>query len=388
MEARIATKFTTCSKQSIYLDYNATTPVLSEIWSEAQPYLEQEFGNPSSGHWAGKRPSEAIFHAREQVAALIGANTNQIVFTSGGTEANHLAIFGATQHLQPGRLLISSIEHPAVTAPALTLEGKGWTVETLPVSTFGEVNANSVEHLFESPVSALSVMLANNETGAIQPVRDLAHFAKRSAAIVHSDGAQAVGKIPVDVNKLGVDLFSIAGHKLYAPKGIGALFVRDPSILSPLFFGGGQESGLRPGTPNVPYIVALGAACSLANRTLLEESTRQKTLRDDLFKLLSSGVPGLIRHGQPEHTLPNTLSLRFPSCHGAEILARAPEIAASTGSACHDDQHRASKIILAMGVSEAEALGTVRLSIGRHTRAQHIHEASRALIKAWSDTKR
>ena len=365
----------------IYLDYNATTPVLPEIWDQAVPYLTEYFGNPSSGHWAGAAPRKALAKARAQVAQLIHAQPHQIIFTSGGTEANYLGLWGTLRMQSQGLIATSDIEHPAVKDPLHRLIKNGWQHHNLSVNSTGTVSKAELLKCGALNVDAVSLMLANNETGVIQPVGHLRTLLG-DKIFLHTDAAQAVGKIPVDVSVLDVDALTMAGHKLYAPKGIGALYLKNPKQLMPLFKGGGQESGLRAGTENIPYIVALGAAAELATQTLQHEQVRLRALRDQLYSLLKNQFPTIQWNGMGADVLPNTLSVRFPGCNGQNILKACPTLAASTGSACHDGTNQASAVLLSMGIPNEEALGTVRLSIGRGTTKQHITVAARTLARA------
>lgn len=367
------------SEDPIYLDHNATTPIAPEVFAAMEPFLREHFGNPSSGHVFGRRARAAVDEAREQVAALINARPEEIVFTGSGTEANHLALLGAAETLGRGRLAVSGIEHPSVMAPAERLERKGWTLERLPVDADGRTRVPS----WDQPLALVSVMLANNETGVVQPVAEIAEAARRADAVVHSDAAQVVGKMPVDVQDLGVDLLTSVGHKMNAPKGIGALYVRRGVRLHPQLAGGGQERGLRGGTENVPYIVGLGAACAMAARSLPETTRHLAALRDRLWERLHVAVPGLALNGSGEHRLPNTLNVSFPGVSGVRLLAAAPRVAASTGSACHADREEPSAILSAMGLEIGQALGAVRLSVGRNTTEAETDEAAGTLAEAW-----
>jgi cysteine desulfurase len=369
---------------TIYLDHNATTPVLPEVRDAMVPYLTERFGNPSSSHAFGRAAREAVERARRQVAALLSCAPEEIVFTSGGTEANNLAIRGVAE-ARPARrhVVTSAIEHPAVAAPCAWLESHGWRVTRLGVDAEGRIRPEDVAAALDDATGLVSVMHANNETGVVQPVAAIAEAARSRGALTHTDAAQSVGKIPVDVTRLGVDLLSVAGHKLYAPKGVGALYVRPATPIRPLVLGAGHERGLRPGTENVASIVGLGAACERARADLVQEGARLQRLRLDLWERLRAAVPGLALNGHPTDRLPNTLSVRFPKVSGNAVLAAAPAVAASTGSACHEGIDAAPGVIVAMGVPETEALGTVRLSLGRATTLEEIEVAARALGEAW-----
>lgn len=368
----------------IYLDHNATTPVHPEVVEAMLPYLREHFGNPSSGHVYGQRTHAAIERAREQVAGLIGAQPDEVVFTSGGTEANNLAIRGLAEFSDTRRHIVTStVEHPATARPCAYLERHGFELTWLPVDGDGRVLPEEARAFVRGDTLLTTVMLAQNETGTLLPVRELAGISRAKGAFIHTDAAQAVGKIPVCVDDLDVDLLSIAGHKLYAPKGVGALYVRRGIRLAPLALGAGHERGLRPGTENVPYIVGLGVACELAGRDMEAESGRQRALRDNLWERLCAAIPGLRLNGHPTERLPNTLNLSFPGVSGNAVLAGAPEVAASTGSACHEGGESPSGVLLAMGREPEQALGSVRLSLGRHSTAEQTAHAAERLVRSY-----
>lgn len=370
----------------IYLDYNATTPVHPEVRDAMLPWLGERWGNPSSAHAFGRAAAEAVATARAQVAALVGAAAERIVFTSGGTESDNLALLGAPAP-RP-RIVVSAVEHPAIEEPVAVLRAQGFAHAVLAVDGRGTVDLSRARGVLAEPCGILSVILAQNETGVIQPVAELARLARAAAGdvIVHSDAAQAVGKIAVDVDALGVDLLTIVGHKLYAPAGIGALYVREGVTLRPRTHGGGQERGMRPGTEPVALIVGLGAACALAARDVHVEASRQAALRDRLWHRLRAEVPGVERTGEGALLLPNTLHVRFPGRAGAEVLAAAPAIAASTGSACHahgDGQVGGPPgVLAAMGIDARSAAGAVRLGVGRFTTEADVDHAADALVGA------
>jgi len=367
----------------IYLDYNATTPLLPEVVDAMLPYLREHFGNPSSRHVYGRRTHEAIERARGQVAALIGSDTDEIIFTSGGTEANNLAIRGTTAHTSRGRVVTSTVEHPATARPLAWLEQHGWDVVRVGVDAVGRARVPELDAAITSATALVTIMHSNNETGVLQPVREAVHFARRAGAYVHTDAAQSVGKVLMDVRAIGVDLLSVAGHKLYGPKGIGALYVRRGTVLEALTLGAGHERGLRPGTENVASIVGFGAACAIARHDLDKESMRVRALRDRLWEQLAQAIPDLALNGNADDRLPNTLNVRFPRVSGETLLAATPEIAASTGSACHEGDELASAVLLAMGVPAKAALGSVRLTLGRATSASAVDGAAAALARAW-----
>jgi cysteine desulfurase len=367
----------------IYLDYNATTPVDPRVLKAMLPYLAEHYGNPSSDHVPGQRAKAAVKAARAEVAALIGVTPEEIVFTGCATEANNLALLGAARASGRKALVTSAIEHPSVLQPLRHLARQGWSVTELPVDAAGRVQVNHAADAITPEVALVSVMLANNETGSLQAVRALADLAHAAGALMHVDAAQAVGKVAVDVKALGADLLTLAGHKFYAPKGVGALVVRTGVAIEPIQYGASHEHGLRPGTENVPHIVALGEAARLARTTLVQEAARMTALRDRLHGLLAAAIPGLRLNGHPTDRLPNTLNLSFPAVAGWQVLAAAPTVAASTGSACHAGEHAVSGVLAAMRLTREAALGAVRLSLGRFTTEAEIDTAAAALIGAW-----
>lgn len=369
----------------IYLDNNATTPILGEVVDAMVPYLRDHFGNPSSGHALGRRASRGVEEARAQVAGLIGCEVDEIVFTSGGTEANNLAIRGVMEAGEyQGGVVTSVIEHPATERPcAWMAKHHGVVVERVGVDGDGRVLVEDAARVLGEGTALVTVMHANNETGVLQPIAELSKLARAAGALVHTDAAQSVGKVAVCVNELGVDLLTIAGHKFYAPKGVGALYIRRGVAVAPFALGAGHEGGLRPGTENVASIVGIGVAAAIARREMDELGARMLGLRELLWGRLSAAIPGLAINGHVELRLPNTLNIRFPGVSGDAVLAGAPEIAASTGSACDAGETAASKVILAMGVPAEEALGSVRLSLGRGTREEDVERAAQVLIGVW-----
>ncbi|WP_024285893.1 cysteine desulfurase family protein [Cellulomonas sp. KRMCY2] len=369
----------------VYLDHNATTPVLPEVLEAMLPYLTRHFGNPSSGHALGRQAADAVAQARAQVAELLGARPDEVVFTSGGTEANNLAIRGAAAAADPvrRRIVTSAVEHPATVQPVEQLRAEGWHVTTVPVTATGHIAAADLVAAIGPDVALATVMLGQNETGALMPVAEMAAAARAVGAVAHTDAAQAFGKVPIDVGALGVDLLSIAGHKCYAPKGVGALYVRRGTAVRPVLRGASQEHGLRPGTENVASIVGLGAASALLGRDLVSEGERVAGLRELLWATLSGLVPGLVRLTPVERIVPNTLLVSLPGAAGWDVLAGCPTVAAATGSACHTGQGSGSGAVLAMGVDPRTASGAVRLSLGRHTTADHVARAAAALGTAF-----
>lgn len=367
------------SADPVYLDHNATTPVAREVAEAVWPHLTGDFGNPSSASVQGRRARAAVDHAREQVAALVGAEPDEIVFTSGGTEANNIAIRGAARHLATRVAVTSCVEHPATAAPLAHLrDHHGWQVHELPVDDECRVVLDEIP---SAAVGLGTLILAHNETGALEPVPDFAERVHRLGGLVHADAAQAVGKIPVDVDDLGVDLLSIAGHKLYGPKGVGALYVRRGTRVAPVVLGAGQEGGLRPGTENVALIVGLGVAAEIAASLLATEAERQFALRETLWDRLARAVPGLVRVSPEQACLPNTLMVALPGRVGAHVLEAVGDVSASTGSACHAGVHSPNAALLAMGLDADTALGALRLSLGRSTRIADVESAATALAR-------
>ncbi len=369
----------------IYLDYNATTPLAPCVQEGMLPFLAEHFGNPSSGHAPGKAAHAAVDDARVQVAQLLGAASDEILFTSGGTESNNLALKGSFDVAPPERrhLVISAFEHPAIAAPAKYLERRGATVSTVGCDARGVVDPGEVAAAIRPDTFLVSVMLANNEIGAIQPLRAIAEICRERGVLVHTDAAQAVGKIPIDVTQLKVDLLTVAGHKLYAPKGVGALYVRRGVHLEPLLHGAGHEAGLRAGTENVAQIVGLGIAAEFASRHLDNSRPRLESLRDRLWSQLRESIPGISWNGASAAMLPNTLSVNFPRVRGSALLARLPDICASTGAACHSGEASLSATQRALGLLPQIAEGTVRFSVGLYNDETEIDRAANQIIAAW-----
>jgi cysteine desulfurase len=368
----------------IYLDYNATTPVDPRVADAMHPFLTGCFGNPSSLHRLGREARAALEGARSQVASCLGAKAEEIVFTSGGSESNNLAIRGVVEAAGGGHVVTSSIEHPAVLEVVRALEREGRVRLTLVgVDRFGRVDAAEVEAALSADTVLVTLMLANNEVGTIQPVSEVARHCRARGIPFHTDAAQGVGKIPVDVGHLGVDLLTVAGHKLYAPKGVGVLFVRRGVSLVPLIRGAGHEGGLRAGTENVLEAVGLGMACRLVEQDLDGEAGRLLALRERLAELLRESHPGLVIHGEGVDRLPNTLSVALPGVLSAALLDRLGDrLGASAGAACHSGEVRLSHVLAAMGVAEDVALSTVRLSLGRFSAESDVDEAARMLAAA------
>jgi cysteine desulfurase len=374
----------------IYLDYNATTPHHPEVIAAMRPYLEEHFGNPSSSHWYGRMTRTAVEEARAQVAALLNCMPDEIIFTSGGTEANNQAIRGIAlaRGSRGNHIITSRVEHPAVTAVCERLEREGFGITYLPVDRDGLVSVADVERAIRQQTILVTLMHANNEVGTTQPIMEAAQLAKSRGIAFHTDAAQSAGKIPTDVQTLGVDLLSIAGHKLYAPKGVGALFVRAGLALELLMQGAGQERGRRPGTENVLEIVGLGKACEIALRDLTENGIHMQQVRDRLEAGLRERVPAIRVNGHPTKRLPNTLSVSVLGVDAGDLLAAIEDkVAASAGAACHSGQIRISHVLEAMHVPEEWARGTLRFSTGRMTNEADI-ETAVSLIAAATERLR
>jgi len=373
----------------IYLDYNATTPIDPEVAAAMRPFLEEHFGNPSSTHWYGVQTKKAVEKARRQVAELLNCKAEEIIFTSGGSESNNYAIKGiAFANKNKGNHIITSaIEHPAVTEVCGYLEGEGFRITYLPVDEFGLVDPADVEKAITPQTILITIMHANNEVGTIQPIAEIAKIAKAHKILVHTDAAQSLGKIPVRVDKLGVDLLSVAGHKLYAPKGIGALYISSGLKLAKMIHGADHERNLRAGTENVLEIVGLGQACEVAGRNLEKNMAHMKKLRDRLQENLLDKINDVKLNGHPEKRLPNTLSLSFANIEADTLLAELEGIAASAGAACHSDSVDISPTLQAMNVPLEYAMGTIRFSTGKMTTAEDIDKASEIIIETVAKLK-
>lgn len=358
----------------LYFDYDGTTPILPRVYQAMIPYLTEHFGNPSSDHLWGLAAKKAMDKARAQVAALINARREEIYFTSCATESNSMVLWGVLGQGEGAHLVTTAVEHPAILQNALALEKCGAKVSRAPVNGQGLVSLEAVKEACTDDTKLVSVMLANNETGTIQPVQKIAAWARTQGILMHTDAAQAVGKIPVDVKALGVDFLTVAGHKLFAPKGIGVLYIRQGVELAPLWYGGGQETGLRAGTENIPHMVGLGEACALAQEDLAQEMERQRALgRLLLGGLDKCPVPWrLLSEKAPR--LPNTMSIGFEGLRAADILSGlvGVDVGASAGAACHGDDTTISHVLMAMEVPPAYAQGTIRFSWGRPTSQEDV----------------
>lgn len=369
----------------IYLDYNGTTPHAPEVVAAMRPFLEVEFGNPSSSHWYGIAPKQAVESARKQVAGILNCRPQELFFTSGGTESNNHAITGTARALRArgNHIITSAFEHPAVLEVCRYLEKDGFETTFLPVTADGLVDPAEVEKTIRPTTILISIMHANNEVGTIQPLAQISQIAKEHGIVMHTDAAQSVGKIPTDVQELGVDLLSVAGHKVYAPKGIGALYIRPPLKPEKFCHGAGQERGWRAGTENVLEIVGLGKACEIAARDLQRNMAHMQRLRDRLYKGLTAELTDVCLNGHSVKRLPNTLSLSFKGVEANRILEEIGlEVAASAGAACHSDTVEISHVLEAMKVPLEWARGTLRLSVGRMTTTEEIDKAIEIVTRA------
>ena len=368
---------------SVYLDHNASTPIAPQVGAVMREVMQSAFGNPSSLHWAGVPARQIVDKARGQVADLLGCKTQEIVFTSGGSEANNLALKG--MYFARGKthqhIITTCVEHPAIIEPCQFLQGLGARLTYLPVDGTGRVDPDDLRRAITADTILISIMHANGEVGTIEPIEACALIAREHGIALHTDAAQSMGKIATRVDELGVDLLSMAGHKFYAPKGIGALYVRDGVALEPLIHGGGHENGRRSGTESALLCAALGQACVLAAD--LSDMARVKALRDRFWSALQERFAEVISlNGHPEHRLPNTLNVSFRGHVGADILARINALAASTGAACHAGRVELSPVLNAMGIAPEVGMGTLRFSLGRATTGEEIDQAIAQLSRA------
>ncbi len=372
---------------NIYLDYNATTPIDPLVLEAMEPFHHSHFGNPSSIHSLGKYNRRAIDMAREQVARLLACKPEEIIFTSGGSESNNMALKGiAAKRAHKGQhIIVSQIEHPAILNVVKFLQHQGFRITYLPVDSQGVVQTVDLEEIITSKTIMVSVMHANNEIGSLQPIGDLVEIAHHSGAIFHTDAAQSIGKIPVDVNELACDLLTVAGHKLYAPKGVGALYIKKGLDLEPLIHGANHENNLRAGTENVAQIVGLGMAAEIAHQNLDSEMLRQQNLRDRLQESLKQAFPEMRVNAGRTPRLPNTLSVSFAQLNALDILADLDEVLLSAGAACHSPDGKGSGVLEAMHIPLNYQLGTLRISLGRFCDESQIQYASAVLIKRISN---
>ena len=373
----------------IYLDHNATTPVAPRVLEAMKPYWGDQYGNPSSAYTLGRSARQALEEARAQVAELLDCRPSEIVFTSGGTESNNMVIKGVAHSMtDKGRHIITTaIEHPAVTNPCLFLLYQGYDVTFLPVDSTGQVDPAAVKAAIRPTTVLISVMHANNETGTIQPVSEIGALAQDYGVLFHTDAAQSVGKIPTRVSDLRVDFLSVAGHKMYAPKGVGALYLRNGLRIEPFMHGAGQESGRRAGTENVLFAVALGMASALARDRMSADAERIHRLRDRLHTLLAQDIHGLVLNGHLVDRLPNTLNVSLPGIDGSALLDAVPEICASTGAACHDRSVQLSHVLAAMQAPEEIGRSAIRLTLGRGNTEAEVDETAKMIITAYNVLK-
>jgi len=361
--------------QRIYLDFNASTPIAPEVARAMKPFLKQHYGNPSSLHWAGAPAKEAIEHARKQVASLLQCEPEEIVLTSGGSESNNHAIKGVFFALKEkgNHIITTQIEHPAVLNPCRFLEKLGAEVTYVGVDQYGRVDPKEIEKAIHPKTALITVMHANNEVGTIQSIEEISKIARKHGIVFHTDAAQSVGKIKTHVNGLGVDLLSVAGHKIYAPKGVGALYIREGTPIEPFIHGAGHESGRRAGTENVLLVVGLGKACEIAKKYI--DNRKIQSLRDRFWeKLQKTFGDKVVLNGHPIYRLPNTLNISFAGKVGGEILSQLNGVAASTGAACHSGSVDLSPVLKAIGISPEVGMGAIRFSLGRTTTVEELNK--------------
>ena len=373
----------------IYLDNAASTQIHEDVLEAMLPYLKEQYGNPSSIHRYGRLANKAIEKARKQIAMLINADASEILFTSGGTESNNTALYGIAEKKPHSQIITSSIEHDAILEPCKKLAKDGFDVIYLPVDTHGIVDLSALKNSLSDNTCLVSIMFGNNEIGTIEPIAQIAQLCNEQNIPFHTDAVQAVGKIPIDVKKLGVDLLSISSHKLNGPKGIGALYIRKGIDIDPIILGGGQEHGLRSGTENVANIVGFGKACELAKLNLPDNISHMKKLRDDLVAKILREIPGVILNGHAENKLPNNAHFTFLGVAGEDLIIKLDEygIAASTGSACSVHTQKASHVLQAMGFSHEQITGSLRLTLGLFNNQQQIDETVNILKKVTAELR-
>lgn len=367
----------------IYLDNAASTRVDEKVVDEMLPYFKEQFGNPSSIHKYGRLASMAIQNARKRIASLINSEPQEILLTSGGTESNNTALNGIAYKKKGRHVVTSSIEHDAILEPCKRLERDGFQVTYLPVDKYGLANPEDVERAISFDTCLISIMLANNEVGTIQPIKEICKIAHEKSILMHTDAVQAVGKIPIDVKDLGVDLLSISSHKINGPKGIGALYIKKGTDLDPLILGGGQENGLRSGTENVPNIVGFGKACQLAKENMKQNEDHFRTLSTKLSSRILQEIPYVTFNGHPEKRIPNNTHFTFLGVNGEDLIIKLDEndVAASTGSACSVKTQKASHVLKAMGFSHEQIAGSLRLTIGVSNTEKEIDDTVEILKK-------
>ena len=373
----------------IYLDNAASTQIHEDVLEAMLPYLKEQYGNPSSIHRYGRLAHKAIEKARKQIAMLINADSSEILLTSGGTESNNTALYGIAEKKPHSQIITSSIEHDAILEPCKKLAKDGFDVIYLPVDTHGVVNLSVLKNSLSDNTCLVSIMFGNNEMGTIEPIAQIAQLCNEQNIPFHTDAVQAVGKIPIDVKKLGVDLLSISSHKINGPKGIGALYIRKGIDIDPIILGGGQEHGLRSGTENVANIVGFGKACELAKLNLSDNISHMKKLRDDLVAKILREISGVILNGHAENRLPNNAHFTFLGVAGEDLIIKLDEygIAASTGSACSVHTQKASHVLQAMGFSHEQITGSLRLTLGLFNNQQQIDETVNILKKVTAELR-
>ena len=373
----------------IYLDNAASTQIHEDVLEAMLPYLKEQYGNPSSIHRYGRLANKAIEKARKQIAMLINADSSEILLTSGGTESNNTALYGIAEKKPHSQIITSSIEHDAILEPCKKLAKNGFDVIYLPVDTHGVVNLSVLKNSLSDNTCLVSIMFGNNEMGTIEPIAQIAQLCNEQNIPFHTDAVQAVGKIPIDVKKLGVDLLSISSHKINGPKGIGALYIRKGIDINPIILGGGQEHGLRSGTENVANIVGFGKACELAKLNLSYNISYMKKLSDYLVAKILREIPGVILNGHAENRLPNNAHFTFLGVAGEDLIIKLDEygIAASTGSACSVHTQKASHVLQAMGFSHEQITGSLRLTLGLFNNQQQIDETVNILKKVTAELR-
>ena len=366
----------------IYLDHNATTPLDPAVVDAMMGVIKGAFGNPSSSYSLGQKAKDLMEDARREVALLLGCKSDEVIFTSGGSESNNMVLKGIIDFSRPQEyhIITSAVEHPAILNPCLYLLELGVQITILPVDGSGLVDPDDVRKAIRPETTLVSLMLANNETGTLLPIKEISTITREARVPFHTDAAQGVGKIPVSADDLGVDFLTVAGHKLYGPKGIGALYMREGRSLTPLIHGGGQEGGRRSGTENTLLGVGLGAACRVARMGLSEEYQKMEKMRDRLQALLFARIEGLVLNGHPIQRLPNTLNISVPKLEGAKILEGLPNLAASTGAACHDRSVKLSHVLAAMSVPPEIGMGALRFTVGRSNSLEQIEEAAGLIV--------
>jgi len=360
----------------IYLDNAASTPVHEKVIEEMLPYFREQYGNPSSIHRHGRLANAAIQNSRKRIASLINANSNEILITSGGTESNNTAIYGIASQNKGKHVITSAIEHDAILEPCKRLEKEGYRISFLPVDKYGFVNPEDLKKEISNDTCLITIMYANNEVGTIQSIKKMVQIARERNIIFHTDAVQAVGKIPIDVKELGVDLLSISSHKINGPKGVGALYIRNGVTISPLILGGGQENGLRSGTENVASIIGFGMACELAKNNMNENTDHLKKLTTKLTTRVLHEIPATTLNGHPDMRTPNNTHFTFLGVNGEDLIIKLDEnkISASTGSACSVKIQKASHVLKAMGFSHEQVTGSLRLTVGITNTEQEIDQ--------------